>query len=324
MIRPSYRPNFRELLDPTLLVVLVIILIVGIILSMLFADKVSGFKKEYRNKYWVYLISGLLIFALLPFMGSTRTITELLDEFIFYQITIFILGTFHAIIYRLYFNKFKKEGYPWMEFLFNILIGLFCTIPFMIVYTYINGITYTFPMVASFIFFLVPTWIYASYIASVSIPAKFYTTWEFPEEGSYSEPKDDEYRDMVVVTFVFHKNPNSEVRTEFRAKSPIRMDFGRLFYHFVYDYNNRNPDSTIQLVDEEGNLQHWVFYLKPNWYSQSKYIDPKYPLYMNGVEENSVVYCLRTKPQKDPNDWEDEKGVEKENNDEYNNKTVES
>lgn len=313
MMIPNYKPNFKELLDPALLVIIGIVLIVGIILSMFFADKVSGFKQKFRSKYFIYLFSSLLIFAIIPFMGSTRVITELLDEFIFYQLVMFFFGGLHAVIYRIYFNKFEKEENPWMEFIFNILIALFGTIPFMIVYTYLNGITYTFPMLGCFILFLIPTWIYATYIASISIPAKFFTTWQFPEEGTYTEPKDDEYRDMVLVTFVFHKNPESNVRTEFRAKSPIRMDFGRLFYHFVYDYNDRNSDSKIQLADENGNLQHWVFYLKPNWYSQSKYVDPKYPLYMNGVEENSVIYCLRTKPQKLEGDWE-EKEEQKDNN----------
>jgi hypothetical protein len=147
--------------------------------------------------------------------------------------------------------------------------------------------------------FLVPTWIYSTFKASISIPAKIYKTWAFPEFGTFSEPKDDEFRDMVVITFVFYKNPNSIIRTEFRAKSPIRMDFGRLFYHFVNDYNTRNVDSPIELLDEFGNPQHWVFYLKPNWYGVSKYINPELTMYMNGIQEDSTVICLRTSPQSD-------------------------
>lgn len=318
MIRPNYRPNFKELLDPTLLVVIAVVVIVAIILSMFFADQVTDFKRKYKNKYIVYLISALLFSALVPFMGSTRVITELLDEFIFFQVVLLLFGIFHSFIYRIYFKKFDKPENPWLEFVFNIIIAIFCVIPFMIVYTFLNGITFTFPITSSFIMFLIPTWIYASYIASVSIPAKFYSTWQFPSEGTYSNPEDGDYRDMVVVTFVFPKSPESKVNTEFRAKSPIRMDFGELFYHFVYDYNNRNPDSKIQLNDENENLQHWVFYLKPNWYSQSKYIDTKYPLYMNGVEENSIIYCLRTKPQKAPDEWESEEDNEETNQNKKN------
>lgn len=307
MIRPSYRPNFKELLDPQLLIIITVLIIVGVIMSMFFADKIKNFKRDYRNKFLVYLITSLLISALVAFMGSTKLITNLLNEFIFYQISYFFLGVLHVIIYRIYFKLFEQNENPWLEFLFNILIIIFCAVPFVLVYTYINGITYTYEMISAFICFMAPTWLYRTYLASISIPAKFYTTWAFPPQGTYTEPKDDEYRDMVVVTFVFNKSPSSNTRTEFRAKSPIRMDFGRLFYHFVYDYNTRNPENQIQLEDDSGDLQHWVFYLKPNWYSQSKYIDPKYPLYMNGVEENSIIYCLRTNPQTSPDEWEDEK-----------------
>lgn len=158
-----------------------------------------------------------------------------------------------------------------------------------------------FVYMGSMIGFLIPTLIYATFRTSVSIPAKVYKTWAFPVADSFPEPKDDEFRDMVVITFVFHKSPESSVRTEFRAKSPMRMDFGRLFYHFVYDYNERNPDSPIQLTDTEGNLQHWVFYLKPRWYGVSKYINPDLPMYMNGIEEDSIIICQRSVVQQEEN-----------------------
>lgn len=300
-MRPTYRPNFRELIDPQLLITIGILLILGVILSMLFTDKVKDFKTQFRKKYYVYLFSSILVFALISFIGQSKVIESLFGQFLFYQIVLFLLGVGHAFLYRAYLDMFKVNDKIWLEPVFCLMIAVFGLIPFLIVYNYLNGHTYMFVYMGSMIAFLIPTLIYATFRTSVSIPAKVYKTWAFPVADAFPEPKDDEFRDMVVITFVFHKSPESSIRTEFRAKSPMRMDFGRLFYHFVYDYNERNPDSPIQLTDSEGNLQHWVFYLKPRWYGVSKYINPELPMYMNGIEEDSIIICQRSSVQQEEN-----------------------
>ena len=76
-MRPTYRPNFRELIDPQLLITIGILLILGVILSMLFTDKVKDFKTQFRKKYYVYLFSSILVFALVAFVGQSETIKSL-------------------------------------------------------------------------------------------------------------------------------------------------------------------------------------------------------------------------------------------------------
>lgn len=295
-MRPNFRPNFKELIDPTLLIVIVILLLIGAILTMFFTDKVKNFKKEYKTKYYIYLFSSILVFTLVSFLGQSKVINTLFGEYVFYQVLFFVLGIFHIMIYRTYLTKYELKSF-WIEGVYNLLIAIFGSIPFLILYTYMNGITFSFSISSCILMFLVPTWIFTTFKTAISIPAKIYKMWPFPAMGTFSEPKDAEFRDMVVITFVFYKNPNSITRTEFRAKSPIRMDFGRLFYHFVNDYNTRNSDNAIDLFDEAGNQQNWVFYLKPHWYGGSKYIDPELTMYMNGIQEDSTVICLRTNPQ---------------------------
>ena len=290
------RSYFKNLLDPAIIIFVVIFLLVGMILFMIFKTKIKEYKQKYRSKFWIYLLSALLIFAVFTFLGYSKAITTLFGTYVFYQVVALILGIIHAVIYRHYLQKFELKN-RWMEILFNIIILLFAAIPFLIVYTFINGSTYSLYMASALLVFMIPTWVYVSFNAAVSIPAKIYKTWMFPLDDAFPEPMDDEFKDLVVVTFIFMKSPDSEIRTEFRAKSPIRMDFGRLFYHFVNDYNDRNTNSPIENYDEEGNAQHWVFYLKPKWYGVAKYIDPDLPMYMNGVEENSVIICQRTRPQ---------------------------
>ena len=47
-------------------------------------------------------------------------------------------------------------------------------------------------------------------------------------------------------------------------------------------------------IEGKNGLYNWVFFLQPKWYETTKYIDPELTLYMNGIEENSVVFCVRS------------------------------
>lgn len=290
----KFKTYFKDLLDPSIIAGVLIILAISIIAFIFFSSKIESFKSTYKNKFIAYTIILVLVTALVIFIGSSEVFNnQLFVIFIFYQIVFFILGTIHCYIYRSYFDKFDNQSL-WIEVLFSLIMIIYILMPFICIYTLIKGNTYVYNMMLSSLVFIIPTLIYITYNASISIPPKIYKTWQFPEEHAYPDPPESEYRDMVVITFIFHREPNSDIRTEFRAKAPIRMDFGRLFYHFVNDYNLRNPDSTINLFDENGEKQHWVFYLKSKYLGLPKFIKPDYPLYVNSIEENSVIICQRT------------------------------
>ncbi|MEN7551927.1 TssN family type VI secretion system protein [Rapidithrix thailandica] len=304
------KPNFhfKSLLDTQLIFVVSIILIVTVIISMLFIDKVKNFKKEHRFKYFVYLFSMMFVSALVAFMGTTRAIKDLLNEFVFYQVLMFLLGVIHTLLYREYLNKFNFKNML-MEFWFNFITMLYMLIPFLVVYTVFHGITFSFYMVLCILPFLVPTWVYNTFVTAIAIPAKVYHTWAVDLiEGGYPEISDEEYKELIVITLVFQKSHDALNRTEFRARAPIRIDFGRMFYFFINDYNIRNPESKIEINDATGMPQNWVFYLKPAWYNASKYVDPNLPMYMNGIEENSVIICERVDASlgKKKDDWNEE------------------
>lgn len=292
----KFKTYFKDLIDPSIITGVLIILAVSVIAYIYFSSKVEGFKQKYKNKFIAYTIILVLVTALVVFIGSSEVFNnQIFSIFIFYQVVFFILGIIHCFVYRNYFDKFDSKS-PWIELLFSITMVIYILIPFLFVYTLVKGNTFVYNMMFSSLVFIIPTSIFLTFQASISIPPKIYKTWQFPEEHAYPDPPDSEYRDMVVITFVFHRDPNSDIRTEFRAKAPIRMDFGRLFYHFVNDYNLRNPDSTINLLDINGEKQHWVFYLKSKYLGLPKFIKPDYPLYVNSIEENSVIICQRTPP----------------------------
>jgi len=302
--RPNYQASLKALIDPTLIIVVIVLLIIGIIVTMLFTNKVKEFRDKYKTNYYIYLLSSMLIFAFVIFLGQSKLINDLFNEFVFYQVIIFGLGTLHTILYRTFFKSFDKKGEVWPEIIFALMIMIFSAIPFMLVFCYISGITYTLYFTSAIIPFIVPTLINLTFNKSISIPAKVFITWPFPAQGTHAEPNDEEMRELLVITLMFYKSTTDEFRTEFRAKTPLRMDFGRVFYHFANDYNLRNPDDPLILTDEKGSPQNWTFYIKPKWYGVSKYIDPKYPLWTNGVEENCVVFCQRSDPQK-LDDWKE-------------------
>jgi hypothetical protein len=294
-----FKTYFKDLIDPTIIVGVLVILAVSIILTVSFSSKIGNFKQKYKTIFFSYLAVLLLVGALITFIGSSEIFNnQIFNIFIFYQVVFFLLGIIHSYVYRSYLSRFDQKS-PWIEILFSLVMFLYILIPIVLVYTIVKGNRYAYDMASSAIMFIIPTLIYLTFEASISIPPKIYQTWRFPEEYAYPDPTSDDYRDLVVITFIFYKNSDSDSRTEFRIKAPIRMDFGRLFYHFVNDYNLRNPDSKINLLDENGERQHWVFYLKSRFFGFSKFIRPNFPIQVNRIGENSVIICQRASPSQD-------------------------
>ncbi|NQU86525.1 MAG: hypothetical protein HQ541_12260, partial [Mariniphaga sp.] len=74
-----------------------------------------------------------------------------------------------------------------------------------------------------------------------------------------------------VIGFEFKRQAGNENMTTFRAKAPKEMVFGKLFYYFINDYNDRNPDEKIEYLDEKDRPLGWIFYFKPKWFRSIRY-----------------------------------------------------
>ncbi|KMQ67959.1 hypothetical protein ACM39_11545 [Chryseobacterium sp. FH2] len=292
---------FTNLFDPQLLVIVLIVIAICIILTMIFSQKTSEFKQKYRSKFYIYLFSFAFVYAIIALLGYNKLFSDNnLYEFIFYQICSLIIGIVHCYVYRAYFEKFDSKK-PKNEYLFALLSFCYASVPFMLIYTFLNGSALVYLMLGHFIIFFIPTFLNDTFNRAMAIPPKVYVTWQFPE--NYKESiglSDEEWRDMVVLTYVMDRDKEATKYSYYRAKGPTRIDFGRLFYNFVVDYNQRHPGKEIQIEDENG-LFKWVFFLQPKWYESTKYIDPGLTLNMNGIEENSVVFCMRTEQILDEN-----------------------
>lgn len=283
-----------NLFDPKILAATLIILAVSIILTMIFSQKVTDFKQKFKGKFYTYLFSVAFIYSIIAFLGYNKLFQDnTMYEFIFYQVCSFILGIIHCSIYRTYFRKFdiKSAG---TEYLFALITIVYSMIPFILIFTFLNGVDFSFLMLGHYLVFFIPTFLNDTFNKAMAIPPKVYKTWKFPE--NYKElagVSDEEMRDLVVFTFLMDKDKQAKKYSIYRAKGPTRVDFGRLFYNFVIDYNERHFEDQIEIEDSNG-LYSWVFFLQPKWYESTKYIDPSLTLYMNGIEENSVIFCMRT------------------------------
>ncbi|WP_144282285.1 TssN family type VI secretion system protein [Chryseobacterium echinoideorum] len=285
---------FINLFEPKILAAVIIFLAFCIILTMIFAQKVPEFKQKYKGKFYTYLFSVAFIYSIIAFLGFNKLFQDNnLYEFVFYQICSLVIGILHCSMYRTYFQKFGQKSNG-TEYLFAFVTIMYSAIPFILIFTFLNGIDFSFLMLGHFIVFFIPTFLNDTFNKAMSIPPKIYKTWQFPE--NYKElagVSDEEMRDLVVFTFLMDKDHHAKKYSVYRAKGPTRVDFGRLFYNFVIDYNERHTEDQIEVEGPNG-LYSWVFFLQPKWYESTKYIDPDLTLYMNGIEENSVIFCMRS------------------------------
>lgn len=303
------KKHLGALVDVRLIVFLVVIIAVSVILTMVFSDKIKEFAVKYKRKFYIYIFSFVLIYALVGFLGYNKLFTELSDEFLFYQIASLLFGSLNVYLYRWYFDEFSVKAVG-IELLFSLLIMLYSSVLFIVIYTALNGIGLTFLMCSHFLIFIVPTGVYAVFNYMMQIPPKEYVTWKIPErKNPFPEIENVEMKDLLLITLLIQKTSDSTDYTTIRSKGPVRIDFGALFYHTVSGYNDHNAGSKIELRQNGENCS-WVFFLQPKWYQTAKYVDAKYTLGMNGITENSVIICKRQKKEEVKPDKKEKKGNE--------------
>jgi hypothetical protein len=141
---------------------------------------------------------------------------------------------------------------------------------------------------------LVPYFVYQTYLKSVAIPPKIYKEWYYPAHAQEPDLEEAKLKNLLVISFEFQKQMEDRYFTNFRAKAPVDMEFGQLFYYFINDYNDRHGGSSIRYSNMQGDLHGWIFYRKPKWYHLStKYIDTEKTIFINNIRENDVIICNR-------------------------------
>ncbi|GAC1430635.1 MAG: hypothetical protein NVSMB7_06950 [Chitinophagaceae bacterium] len=275
-----------------------IILGVGAIgLSVVFTKlitKVRGTFKPYQKATFWYVLVALLFFAMIALAAHPGIIEKPGTALICFQAFFLLMGCGHAYLMPQKLRWSGDDKSFSSELVFTLLTGIFGSICFLLVYHLLNGNGLGYMMSGSILFFIIPFLFYHTFQAATGIPPKILKEWFYPYQQEIEEPDESKMKNLLVISCEFQKQTTDQRITNFRAKAPVDMEMGQLFYYFINDYNERHPNSKVQYINAKGEPHGWIFYKKPKWYSvMTKYIDAEKTIFNNNIKENDVIICSR-------------------------------
>lgn len=277
----------------------IILFFIGSLIMILFGKLRKLFTKN-KKKAIIYALVVLISFALVGLLSSSKVLNDtVLNSFIGVQFLFFLLGIVHVYILRTYFEDFQEDKTDFFkEFLFSIAIVCIGLIAYFNVVGHFRE-PFKFYFLSAATTFLIPILFYRLYEFAFLIPVPIYKKWVYPLGVSIKDPKASELENPLVISFEFKKNRLVDDITNFRVKAPQSMEFGRLFYFFLNDYNERHPESKIEFLNSSGTKPlGWIFHYKPNWWSTLKHINFLKTVEGNGLRENHIVICHRVEDDK--------------------------
>jgi Ca2+/Na+ antiporter len=285
--------SFQNLANGSAFKMSMLLFIVGTVIFALMSKLRKLFAKD-KKRTIIYLIFTLISFALVGVLSSSKVLNDTpLNSFYGFQVLFLILGIVHMYVMRKYFENLSEDKTDFFsEFLFSIAFLLVGLIAFYnVVFKF--KIDFSLIFMTAAIVYLIPFLVYRLYEMALQIPIQVYDKWYFPVSEDIKDPTSKELENPLVISFEFQKrNTDSEV-TNFRVKAPNNMEFSKLFYFFITDYNVRHPESPIEYLEED-KPQAWIFYFKPNWLSSLRHIDFNKTISWNKIKENTVIICQRT------------------------------
>ncbi len=252
--------------------------------------------KVFKRYGLISLIYALLISVVL----ATPTLFLLFDLnisdiylLLMAQFFILLMGVTHILLNPSAIPWFKDQPFK-IQILYILCILLLSYFFSDLSLSYIVNPKLRLVWFLSLIWFVVPFLLNETVNQLLLVPPKVYKQWFYPLNERIDDPSDDELANPIVISFVFKKNEQTDEITTFRAKAPVGMTLGKLFYFFINDYNDRHPESRITFLNKEGEPQGWVFLKIKNKFLGSKdAIDPTSSIYSNNIKENDVLICSK-------------------------------
>jgi hypothetical protein len=272
------------------------LMIIGSLIMTLVTKLRKLFTKS-KKQAIIYALFILVSFALIGLLSSVKVLNDTpFNSFIGFQFLFFVLGILHLYILRKYFPDLSEDKSEFFyEFLFTLAYACLGIIGFIQVINRFNS-PYSYIFISSTILFMIPTLFVKLYEFAMIIVLPIYDSWVFPFNKNIKDPTKEELINPRVISFEFKKEKNDTDITNFRVKAPRGMEFGKLFYFFIIDYNERHPESRIEAVEEKTEQPSaWVFYFKTNWYSSIKHINFNHTVAANSIKEDAVIICRRVK-----------------------------
>lgn len=264
---------------------------VAMVLSIFLGARVQKFRQD-KKRYFIYILSHGLVFLIFGAILYNLKGTTLNARFIAMQVYMALAGTVHFIFFRSYFKRFDSKAI-YKELAIAAITAIFISAFLIMVVVHFKELVYLPYLLGSALFFLMPTMCYVLFETAISIPARLHKRWFYPVNSKYPAPHASDMRNIIILNFVFQKKEDDRHIINFKVKAPRAFEFGRLFYYFINDYNEKNPNSQIHYLDNKGEPYGWYFYSKPKWFGSSIYIDPEIAIDTNDIKDGETIICQR-------------------------------
>ncbi len=267
-------------------------LVVGAGIFLVLLKKIKGLKKfGIASLFYVVFVSLALALPVLLLYSNNSNEIKLL---IINQAFVIAIGTLHVILSKKLLPWYNEQPFK-MQILFIICILIFAYLFSNLSLSFLVSSKVQLVWALSLLLFLVPILLDRTIIKLLEVPQKEFKTWLYPIKASIEDPSDEEMENPVVISFVFKKNDNSSESTTFRAKAPVGMSLGRLFYFFINDYNSSHPEGMISFIDEANKEPYlWMFFKsKSKLFKLKEALNPEDSIYSNNIKENDILICNR-------------------------------
>ena len=244
----------------------------------------------------IYVLLGGLCLALPGMFGFSGNLFNPY-WYLISQIVYLIFGVLHVNLLHKFFRKHIDK--VWMSILFESILTLTCIAfggyLFTLIFKYFsNGLGNPYMAATSMFTFIVPLAFYYCYVQFISIPFDIYKTWKYDPDQRPFNFEGIDFDKLMVLNVELSKNIDENKRFLIKAKTlPTEITFGDWFYRVVDDYNFKNPNSTINLMDQNNESYYWIFYVKKSFFSLRKYVDFEQDIATNKIAENQTIICKR-------------------------------
>lgn len=276
-------------MKPEVLPVIIGLLAASILVFSFLISMAQGAKDHKKTTLVYILVAGLCIgiCGLIQYLVKDQALVF----FIILQVMMLILGILHVVLIGKLLQWPKAESFTG-EFLLTLNTAFIGGVLLLLSFSLVKMENFNLLMLSALVWFLIPLFFTRAVAFYGLIPARVFKTWAYPDKP-LPDPTDNELASPAVISFEFQKKTDDKVYTSFRAKAPRDIQFGKLFYFFINDYNGRHPEGTIEVVSKPGTPYQWVFHFKPGFLSGKRYLDPDLTVYHNKIKENSIIVCHR-------------------------------
>ena len=245
--------------------IIIFFVIALVILSILLKNK--KIKGSLFSSLLYALLTGVLLSATGVLAYKPLVLLSYFHIYLIMAAWCLVLGILNAIFLRQLLSWAKEDKWG-TEFFFSVFTALISSILMLVVFNYAELRFFVGIYLSTLFLYLLPYVFYGSLNRYLRIPVKVFRKWHYPVDEHVEDPNDREMESPLVVGFEFKKKRNDNSLTTFRAKAPKEMVFGKLFYYFINDYNDRNPDEKIDFLDENEKPVGWIFYFKPKFFGK--------------------------------------------------------